>query len=101
MVQSRSRQGTTPLLLWGFATLFVCLYFTYSAVKGPYGLYEKGRIEAQRVLLEKELGSLVENRQAADNRARRMSDEFLDLDLLDEQVRRIIGMARADEIIVE
>ena len=101
MAQSRSRQGTTPLFLWGMAAVFVCLYFTYSAVKGPYGLYEKGRIEAERVLLEKELASLVGDRRAADNRARRMSDEFLDLDLLDEQLRRIIGMARADEIIIE
>lgn len=93
-------KGNAPLLLWGAVTLFACLYFTYSAVRGPYGLYEKGRIEAHTMLLEEHLAYLTEVRSGADNRARRMSDQFLDLDLLDEQVRKIIGMARADEIIL-
>jgi len=93
-------RGNVPLLLWGLFTLFACLYFTYSAVRGPYGLFEKGRVEAHVVLLEDHLDHLSSERMAADNRARRMSDQFLDLDLLDEQVRKIIGMARADEIIL-
>lgn len=93
-------KGNSTLLIWGLLTVFACLYFTYSAVRGPYGLYEKGRMEAHAVLLEQHLAYLTDEREAAHNRARRMSDQFLDLDLLDEQVRKIIGMARADEIIL-
>jgi cell division protein FtsB len=31
----------------------------------------------------------------------RMSDEYLDLDLLDEQARDILGQIRSDEVIVQ
>ena len=34
------------------------------------------------------------------NLTRRMSDEYLDLDLLDQQARDILGLARSDEIII-
>jgi len=29
-----------------------------------------------------------------------LSDEFLDLDLLDQQARDVLGMIRADEIVI-
>jgi hypothetical protein len=31
---------------------------------------------------------------------RRLSDQFLDLDLLDQQLRDVLGYVRADEIIL-
>ena len=31
---------------------------------------------------------------------RRLSDDFLDLDLLDEQARDVLGYVRADEVIL-
>jgi cell division protein FtsB len=35
-----------------------------------------------------------------ENLTRRLSDRFLDLDLLDEQSRRILGVIRPDEIVI-
>jgi len=35
-----------------------------------------------------------------ENKTHRLSDNFLDLDLLDEQARKVLGMARPDEIII-
>ena len=35
-----------------------------------------------------------------ENRTRRLSDQFLDLDLLDEQARDVLGYIRADEIVI-
>lgn len=35
-----------------------------------------------------------------ENLTRRLSDTFLDLDLLDEQARDVLGMVRADEIVI-
>jgi cell division protein FtsB len=34
------------------------------------------------------------------NLTRRMSDEYLDLDLLDERAREMLGLIRADEVIL-
>lgn len=86
--------------LFALLTVLVCGYFVYAATQGPYGLYEKGRIEADESRLNSKLSQLIDQRRNAENRAKRLSDGFLDLDLLDEQSRRILGMVRDDEIIV-
>ena len=35
-----------------------------------------------------------------ENLTHRLSDNFLDLDLLDEQARSVLGVLRADEIVI-
>jgi cell division protein FtsB len=35
-----------------------------------------------------------------ENLTMRLSDNFLDLDLLDQQARDVLGMIRADEIVI-
>ena len=37
---------------------------------------------------------------AIQNKTRRLSDGFLDIDLLDEQARDVLGMIRSDEIVI-
>lgn len=86
--------------IFSIVTLLICGYFFYAATHGPYGLYEKGRIEADEVLLSQRLSDLTRTRLDAENRAKRLSDQFLDLELLDEQSRRVLGMIRDDEIVV-
>lgn len=85
---------------FGLFVFLICAYFFFAATKGPHGLYEKGRIEASEIVKTKELAALVELRQNAENMTRRMSDTALDLDLLDEQARAVLGMMRNDEIII-
>lgn len=36
-----------------------------------------------------------------ENKTLRLSDNFLDLDLLDERARKVLGLARPDEIILD
>lgn len=76
-------------------------YFSFSAIQGPYGLLNLFKIETREALLQKELDEITLQRLAAQNRAHRLSDEYLDLDLLDEQARKVLGMVRGDEIIVQ
>ena len=35
-----------------------------------------------------------------DNLTRRLSDTYLDLDLLDQQARSVLGMIRSDELVI-
>jgi len=88
------------MAVFSVITVLVCGYFFYAATQGPYGLYEKGRIEADEVLLNQKLSKLVTHRREAENRANRLSDHYLDLDLLDEQSRKVLGMVRDDEVVV-
>ena len=76
-------------------------YFSYSAIQGPYGMLTLFKIEKKEVQLQAELARLVAERMTAKNRAYRLSDEYLDLDLLDEQARKVLGLIRGDEIIVQ
>jgi len=85
---------------FGVFLLVVCAYFFYAVTKGPHGLYEKGRIEAAEITKAIELEQLERERLYAENLAQRMSDYALDLDLLDEQARTVLGMMRNDEIII-
>lgn len=75
-------------------------YFVFAAVQGAYGVFERGEIEAEAAELRQELESLQADVARMENLTRRLSDEFLDLDLLDEQARDVLGMIRADELVV-
>lgn len=100
MKRTHMASDNLTMAIFSVITMLVCGYFFYAATQGPYGLYEKGRIEADEVLLAQRLEHLSQQRQNAENRAKRLSDRYLDLDLLDEQSRKVLGMVRDDEIIV-
>ena len=74
------------------------LYFAFASVQGDYGLFRRVQIEAEAATLRVERTRLAEEVAALENKTRRLSDEFLDLDLLDEQARDILGLIRPDEI---
>lgn len=75
-------------------------YFTFAAVQGEYGLFRRIEIEAERTRLEAELTTLRAEVALMQNRTRRLSDRYLDLDLLDERAREVLGLIRADEIVI-
>jgi cell division protein FtsB len=95
----RSSPGTgliLPISLMGFAA-----YFVFSAVQGEYGVLRRVELEAEHARLASELSRLDAQAEAMSERARRMSDDYLDLDLLDERARDVLGVARLDEIVIE
>lgn len=76
------------------------LYFTYASVQGEFGIFERAQIEAEAELLEAERARLQADVALLRNKTHRLSDSYLDLDLLDEQARNVLGFVRADEIVV-
>jgi len=89
----------------GLVTFFVITfslgtYFTFAAVQGDYGLFRRAEIADKTRLLTKELAETKTEVARMENLTRRLSDRFLDLDLLDEQSRRILGVIRPDEIVI-
>ncbi|MFO6463659.1 FtsB family cell division protein [Jannaschia sp. KMU-145] len=85
-----------PILLILFAG-----YFVFAAVQGEYGVFRRVELEAERDLLRAELANLDMQAARMRDATRRLSDDYLDLDLLDERARLVLGMARTDEILVE
>jgi len=75
-------------------------YFALASVQGEYGLFRRVQIEAEI----SELATLRDELQARvdemSNMTKRLSDEYLDLDLLDERARNVLGLVRSDEIVI-
>ncbi len=91
---------------WVMLTVFAValmlgLYFTFAAVQGDYGLFRRAEILSDAKKLEAELTVLKNELDKMSNLTLRMSDEYLDLDLLDEQARDILGQIRSDEVIIQ
>lgn len=94
------RRPGLGLLLYFTAAFTLGLYFTFAAVQGDYGVLRRAEIDADTEALKQELALLTDEVARMENLTRRLSDDYLDLDLLDEQARAVLGMVRADEIII-
>ncbi len=97
-METVSRKSSILGYIVSLSVIALIMYFGYTAVQGPSGLFSLFKYQAQETQLMDELSELSQERIAAKNRTLRMSDRFLDLDLLDEQARKVLGYARGDEI---
>ncbi|SFI66650.1 FtsB family cell division protein [Celeribacter neptunius] len=99
MAHPRKRPSLAVLLYTG---VMVTLggYFTFAAVQGEYGLFRRLQIEAELSDLQAVSGKLDDELGVLRNKTMRLSDGYLDLDLLDEQARDILGYLRSDEIVI-
>lgn len=99
MTRSRSTAPFGAIAFFAVA-LALGLYFTFAAVQGDYGLFRRAEIEVEKARLAAELSKLRAEVVEMENLTRRLSDDYLDLDLLDEQARDVLGLVRADEIVI-
>ena len=99
MDQVTIKSGFTGILA-SFGMIAGMIFFGYAALQGEYGMFRLFQVQAQESRLLAELAVLVEDHARLQNRTHRLSNEFLDLDLLDEQARKILGLARGDEIVI-
>lgn len=76
------------------------LYFTFAAVQGEYGMFARIAINAEAADLMDERDRLAAELAEMQNLTRRLSDDYLDLDLLDQQTRDVLGYMRSDEIAI-
>ncbi len=86
-------------LIFYFGLMFsLGLYFTFASVQGDFGLFRRVQIKAEAEALNIEKARLAAEVKSLENKTRRLSDDYLDLDLLDQQARDILGLIRSDEI---
>ncbi len=76
------------------------LYFIFAAVQGDYGIFRRAEVDADALELRVELATLSDEVDRMENLTYRLSDGFLDLDLLDQQAREVLGMIRTDEVVI-
>ncbi len=99
MIQTQSRPAIGGMF---FMVLAFTLgsYFTFAAVQGDYGVFRRVQINAEATELKQERDQLAAELARMQNLTHRMSDDYLDIDLLDEQLRDVLGYLRADEVVI-
>jgi cell division protein FtsB len=89
-----------------FALLFISVsltlggYFAFAAVQGDHGVLSRVQKLAEVAHLRGERDRLAAELAELQNRNHRLSDDHLDLDLLDEQARDVLGLIRMDELVI-
>ncbi len=82
------------------AAVFLGLNFALAAMQGPNGIFRRVQIEAEIEKLTQDRDALRAEHARMANLTRRLSDDYLDLDLLDERARDVLGTLRGDEIVI-
>ena len=80
--------------------LILCLYFLIASFNGEFGVSAKYHLSAKEKALAKELNIINKETKIIKNKIKRLSDTSLDLELLDQQARIILGMIGEEELIV-
>ena len=81
--------------------LSIALYFIIYGIFGNRGVLDYFSLKSDlenRSLTQDKLSIEIQNKK---NLVDRMKDESLDLDLLDEQVRKNLGYAKKNEIVIQ
>lgn len=97
---NRNTRPAIGSLAFFASAMGLATYFTFAAVQGDYGLFRRAEITAEADQLRAQLHIAEAEVARMENLTKRLSDDFLDLDLLDERARRVLGMIRAEEIVI-
>ncbi|MEM7546669.1 MAG: septum formation initiator family protein [Pseudomonadota bacterium] len=76
------------------------LHFSFKGVQGDYGLFTRLAVEKERNTLSEHRTTLMAEREALENMTLRLGDSYLDLDLLDERARDVLGYVRSSEVVI-
>ncbi len=94
-VRKRTRAAIAPFLL-----ILMVAYFGISFVQGDRGLLAWIRLNDEIAVAKADLGELQAQRVQLEHRTRLLRPDGLDLDMLDERARALLGFADRDEIVL-
>ena len=100
MVETRSSVPWVIICVFTIS-LSLGIYFTFAAVQGDFGILRRAEINHDLQKLQVEIGSITVEIADLKNLTRRLSDHYLDLELLDQQARDVLGYVRTDELVIQ
>lgn len=98
--QPMTQRLSISAIIFFVVMILLGVYFAYAAVQGPSGILRRVQLQAETQELVQQRDKLQAEVDRMRNLTRRLSDDYLDLDLLDERARDVLGLVRADEIII-
>ncbi len=94
-LRRRARAAVTPVIC-----LCAIVYFGYYMVDGERGLRAYARLSQQIDQVREQVAQTAAARQALEHRVALLRPDGLDLDMLDEQARRVLDEVRPDETVL-
>jgi cell division protein FtsB len=91
----KAKQVLAPLLGAALVT-----YFAYHAVQGDRGLLAWWQLRHHMETAELNLASVQAERAALEHKISLLRPDSLDLDMLDEQTRRVLAFATPNEFLI-
>lgn len=81
---------------------WICLvgYFVYHVVSGARGVISWVKLSKKVEMLENQASELKESNKFLENKIKYFRRDNLDLDLLDEQARQVLGFANENDIVI-
>jgi cell division protein FtsB len=81
-------------------TFFIFLYLVYFLVYGQRGLLQYFYLSKQNQEYNETIAQLTSENQYMSNRIKKLQPNSIDLDFLDEQVRKKLGLIDKNEIVI-
>ena len=81
-------------------TFFIFLYLVYFLVYGQRGLLQYFYLSKQNQEYNQTLAQLTSENQYLTNRIKKLRPNTVDLDFLDEQIRKKLGLIDKNEIVI-
>ena len=82
------------------AFLVLATYFSFTAIRGDHGTFRRSAIEADIARLTSERDAARLEVVGLRRRVVGLSDDSLDLELIDERIRDVLGYVRRNEIVL-
>lgn len=89
-----------PVFVIYFATFFTTFYFILFTIFGQKGVIDLIKLKHQISEKKSEKKELISKAESKKNMVDGMSLQSLDVDLLDEQARKVLGYAGKNEVVI-
>jgi cell division protein FtsB len=98
-VKQKDGKGISHYLVT-FASVGLCMYFTFHLLHGSMGYFALRGVNEKLAATQEKHDMLLLERTALENRVKLLRPASLDLDMLDERARVVLGFAKPDERVV-
>ncbi|MFM9889916.1 MAG: FtsB family cell division protein [Rickettsiales bacterium] len=100
MVRTKKQPFTPARLMWPVLWMLLVFYIGYHALHGERGFYALLRDRHELAQLQENMEKTKAEREKMELRVSHLRDGSLDRDLLDEQMRRMLGVMKKGEMVV-
>ncbi len=80
--------------------VLILFYLGFHTISGERGIFALLRESSKLDAINAEIAEIKTERQSIEKKVQKLSSSSLDLDLLDEQSRNILGRTGSDEVVI-